>query len=149
MQMRILGCEVNRAAADGVLVFLFADLHILPGSVPMKQAASHSMLARVNAHSSRGSAASESHATAHLQFGDEAFAAVFDSSAEALLVVNAKGIIQRANPRASEMLHRRESELLQAELGNFLMRPSAEEFSRLCVLQAGSSALSIGRRPAG
>jgi PAS domain-containing protein len=68
---------------------------------------------------------------------------VFDSSAEALLVVNAKGIIQRANPRASEMLHRQESELVQAELGKFLMRPSSEEFSRLCALQAGSNALSM------
>lgn len=109
----------------------------------MKPAASHTLHTRVNAHSSRASAAGESHGTAHLPFGDAAFAAVFDSSAEALLVVNAKGIIQRANPRASEMLHRQESELVQAELGKFLMRPSSEEFSRLCALQAGSNALSM------
>jgi len=109
----------------------------------MKPAASHTLHTRLNAHSSRASAAGESHGTAHLPFGDAAFAAVFDSSAEALLVVNAKGIIQRANPRASEMLHRQESELVQAELGKFLMRPSSEEFSRLCALQAGSNALSM------
>ena len=105
----------------------------------MKQAASHGALTRANAHLSR---AGEPHGTAHLPFGDAAFAAVFDTSAEALLVVNAKGIIQRANPRASEMLHRHERELLQGELGKFLTRPSSEEFSRLCALQAGSNALS-------
>ncbi len=109
----------------------------------MKQAVSHGVLARPNTPSSRGSAAGGSHATAHLPFGDAAFAAVFDSSAEGLLVVSAEGVIQRANPRASEMLHRQESELLQAELGQFLMRPSSEEFSRLCALQAGSSALPM------
>jgi hypothetical protein len=49
----------------------------------MKQAASHSVLARLNAHSSRASTAGESHVTAHLPFGDAAFAAVFGSSAEA------------------------------------------------------------------
>jgi PAS domain-containing protein len=123
--------------------FSFADLHIAPGSLPMKQAASHSVLARVNAHSSRASAAGESHDAAHAPFGDTAFAAVFETSAEALLVVDAKGIIQRANLRASEMLHRQGSELLHAELGKFLMRPSSEEFSRLCALQAGFSAPSM------
>ena len=108
----------------------------------MKHVVSHGALARLNARSSRVSAVGEPHATAQLPFGDAAFAAVFDTSAEALVVVNAKGIIQRCNPRAGEMLHRQESELQQADLGNFLIRPSAEEFSRLCVLQAGSSALS-------
>jgi signal transduction histidine kinase/CheY-like chemotaxis protein len=109
----------------------------------MKHAASQSALARPGAYSSRASVAGGSHATANLPFGDAAFAAVFNSSAEALLVVNAKGVIQRANSRASEMLHRQESKLLQAGLGYFLMRPNLEEFSQLCALQAGSSALSM------
>src|SRR5580693_6847094 len=109
----------------------------------MKPAASHTLHTRLKAHSSRASAAGESHGTANLPFGDAAFAAVFNSSAEALLVVNAKGVIQRANSRASEMLHRQESKLLQAGLGYFLMRPNLEEFSQLCALQAGSSSLSM------
>src|ERR1700734_3956351 len=105
----------------------------------MKQAASHGALTRANAHLSR---AGEPHGTAHLPFGDAAFAAVFDSSAEALLVVNAKGIIQRANPRAGEMLRCKEGELAQQDLGEFLSLPPRAEFSRLCAAQAGAKVMS-------
>jgi len=67
---------------------------------------------------------------------------VFDSSAEALLVVNTTGIIQRANRRASELLGSNEGGLLEVEFGRFLSQPTVEEFSRPCALQAASKALS-------
>jgi signal transduction histidine kinase/ActR/RegA family two-component response regulator len=75
-------------------------------------------------------------------FGDAGFAAVFDSSAEALLVVSAKGIIQRANPRAGELLRCHEGDLAQADLGEFLLEPPREQFSQLCAVQAVAKELS-------
>ena len=108
----------------------------------MKPAGSHASLARMNSHSSRASLTAGSQAQMRMPFGDADFAAVFDSSAEALLVVNAKGIIQRANPRAGEMLRCKEGELAQQDLGEFLSLPSRAEFSRLCVAQAGAKVIS-------
>ncbi len=109
----------------------------------MKHGGSQASLARMTAHSSRGSAAGESQPDGNTLFGDAGFAAVFDTSAEALLMVNPQGVIERANPRAGEMLRCKESELVDADLGEFLSRPSREELSRLCALQAASKALSI------
>jgi signal transduction histidine kinase/CheY-like chemotaxis protein len=124
-------------------VFLHADHGIPPGRRSMKQAGSRTAPVRLNSHSSWASASVESEVGANLPFADAGFAAVFDTSAEALLVVNTKGIIQRANRRAGGLLRCNEAGLLQAELGKLLSQPAAEEFSRLCALQAASQALSI------
>ena len=111
----------------------------------MKPAGSHASLARMNSHSSRASLAGGSPTQMKMLFGDADFAAVFDSSAEALLVVNAKGIIQRASPRAGEMLRCKEGDLVQQDLGEFLSLPPRAEFSRLCAAQLGAKVMSAVR----
>lgn len=107
----------------------------------MKEAGSHAAPARMNSQS-WASAGVESKVGVNPLFSDGGFAAVFDTSAEALLVVNTAGIIQRANHRAGELLRCNEAGLLQAELGKFLSRPAPEEFSRLCGLRADSKAIA-------
>jgi signal transduction histidine kinase/CheY-like chemotaxis protein len=109
----------------------------------MKQPASHAVPSRINSHPPRAAGRSESQGRANGWSGDAGFAAVFDTSAEALLVVNANGVIQRANPRAGEMLRCQASELIHADLGEFLLEPPRDEFSQLCVAQAVAKALSI------
>ena len=64
-------------------------------------------------------------------FADAAFRAVFDSSAEALLVVNAAGVVQRANPRARELLHLREANLSHSTLDSYLPTVSPQRLSKL------------------
>jgi signal transduction histidine kinase/ActR/RegA family two-component response regulator len=54
------------------------------------------------------------------------FDAVFDSSGEALLVVDLSGVIQKANARARDLLHLRETHAHRG-LGEFLPGPSAEQ----------------------
>jgi signal transduction histidine kinase/ActR/RegA family two-component response regulator len=108
----------------------------------MKPSESHASLARMNCHTSRASLAVGSRTQMKMLFGDADFAAVFDTSAEALLVVSAKGIMQRANPRACEMLRGKEGELAQQDLGEFLSLPPREEFARLCAAQTGAKVLS-------
>ena len=108
----------------------------------MKQAGSRAAPARMNSPSSWVSASVQTQAGANPPFSDVGFAAVFDTSAEALLVINARGIIQRANHRAGELLGCNEAGLRQAELGTYISQPAAEEFSRLCALQTGSQAIS-------
>jgi PAS domain-containing protein len=103
---------------------------------------SHASPERMKSHAPRDSAGGASQACVNAPFADGGFAAVFDTSAEALLVVSAKGVIQRANPRASELLRCKESELLQTELGPFLSQPAPKEFSRLCSAHAGAKTLS-------
>src|SRR5271154_926392 len=124
-------------------VFPIANQRAPRENAPMKHAGSQASLARMTAHPSRRSATGECQPDGNGLFGDAEFAAVFDTSAEALLMVNAQGVIERANPRAGEMLRCKQSELVEADLGEFLSRPSREEFARLCALQAASKALSI------
>lgn len=73
---------------------------------------------------------------------EEDFNAVFSSSAEALLVMDANGIIQCANLRASELLHYRQDGLKISTPGEHLAQPPREEFSKLCALQEASNALA-------
>jgi signal transduction histidine kinase/CheY-like chemotaxis protein len=65
---------------------------------------------------------------------DAAFRAVFDSSDEALVLLDAEGIIKRANRRACELLRSRSEELLGTPLAARLARPSTEEFQQVCEL---------------
>ena len=109
----------------------------------MKPATSPASLARISSHSLRAAAGVESQVRGNAVSGDAGFVAVFDTSAEALLVVNAKGIIRRANPRAGEMLRAKGSDLVHADLGEFLLEPPREEFARLCAVQAEGKTFSI------
>jgi signal transduction histidine kinase/CheY-like chemotaxis protein len=65
---------------------------------------------------------------------DAVFRAVFDSSDEALVLLDAEGIIKRANRRACELLRSRSEELLGTPLAARLARPSTEEFQQVCEL---------------
>src|SRR6204780_3708514 len=122
--------------------FPFAERGAPRGKAAMKPAGSHASLARMNSHSSRASLAAASPTQLKMLFGDADFGAVFDSSAEALLVDKAKGIIQRASPRAGEMLRCKAGDLVQKDLGEFLSLPPRAEFSRLCAAQAGAKVMS-------
>ena len=64
-------------------------------------------------------------------YGDELFAAVFDSSAEALVIIDTAGTIQRANPRARELLHLKEPTRRSLDLGDFLATPAADQLASL------------------
>ncbi len=57
---------------------------------------------------------------------DAAFSAVFDSSGEALLLLDSTGVIQRANKRARELLHLKEVDR-RAELEKLLSGPLAAQ----------------------
>ena len=48
------------------------------------------------------------------------FSAVFDSSMEALVVVNLAGALQMANPRARELLRVKATDIRQTALGEFV-----------------------------
>ncbi len=48
-----------------------------------------------------------------------AFAAVFDSSGEALVIVSPIGLIQQANPRARDLLHLKDASASRTKLGEF------------------------------
>ncbi|MGD1210253.1 MAG: histidine kinase dimerization/phospho-acceptor domain-containing protein [Candidatus Acidiferrales bacterium] len=83
------------------------------------------------AHSSRHPAAHSPAVAAHQVRADEAFNAVFDSSEEALVVIDPAGVIQRANRRARELLRLKESASCHAGLGNFLSGPPAGQLASL------------------
>jgi signal transduction histidine kinase/CheY-like chemotaxis protein len=72
---------------------------------------------------------------------DASFSAVFDSSAEALLVVDSAGIIQRANSRASELLRLQEPLVRRPSLGDVL---PASPIAQLAAFSSG--ALSPSRQ---
>jgi len=62
---------------------------------------------------------------------DAGFNAVFDSSAEALIVVDSSGAIQRANKRACEMLPLKNGKLRHSKLVEFLANPPASDLKDL------------------
>ena len=64
-------------------------------------------------------------------YGDEAFAAVFESSGEALVIINQDGIIQRTNPRARELLRIKEPGRRNPGLDDFLASPASDLLSSL------------------
>ena len=74
---------------------------------------------------------------------DSAFCAVFDSSDEALVLLDSEGIVKRANRRACELLRCKDAEILGAGLGTRLSRPASEEFQLRC--RAAFSMAEIGR----
>ena len=64
---------------------------------------------------------------------DAAFRAVFDSSDEALVLLDAEGVIKRANRRACELLRSKNGEILDTSLATRLASPPFEDFQKLCV----------------
>src|SRR5579862_5599610 len=74
-------------------------------------------------------------------FSDVGFNAVFESSDEALLLIDAAGIVRRVNRRARELLPAQTEELADSRLANYLSRPSVEEFEALCQRVLSSHAL--------
>jgi signal transduction histidine kinase/FixJ family two-component response regulator len=64
--------------------------------------------------------------------------AVFESSGEALLVLDAEGIIQQANPRACELLRITAERVPGENLAEFLSPQSARDLSSCCELASAS-----------
>jgi signal transduction histidine kinase/CheY-like chemotaxis protein len=64
---------------------------------------------------------------------DAGFTAVFDSSGEALVVVDSAGAIQRANASACELLRLKPANVRHAALGAFLSGPLEGNLQRLAV----------------
>ena len=63
-------------------------------------------------------------------WADAGFAAVFDSSAEALVVVDSAGSLLRANRPACELLRLKPANMSQSALGDFVAGPLDEKFQR-------------------
>jgi signal transduction histidine kinase/CheY-like chemotaxis protein len=68
------------------------------------------------------------------------FTAVFESSGEALLIVDAQGRIHRANPRACDLLQLRGDSMPRPNLADFLSREAAAAFISFCARHVASSA---------
>lgn len=82
-------------------------------------------------HSSRQpGAGSSTHAVATF-IADEAFSAVFDSSGEALVIIDPGGAIQRTNRRARELLHLKDAAGYASGLTDFLAGPRAAQLAFL------------------
>ncbi|MGB0036768.1 MAG: ATP-binding protein [Candidatus Acidiferrales bacterium] len=63
---------------------------------------------------------------------DAGFRAVFESSGEALVIVDGQGTIHAANRRMRELLRVKGADFLGANLGEFLSQPSREDFLSWC-----------------
>lgn len=69
-------------------------------------------------------------------FADAGFRAVFDTSAEGLVVVDAVGVIQKANQRARDVLRMREANLAHSSLDDFVATLSPEKLTRMGIEEA-------------
>jgi signal transduction histidine kinase/AmiR/NasT family two-component response regulator len=72
------------------------------------------------------------------------FSAVFDSSMEALVVVNLAGALQMANPRARELLRLKASDIRHSTLGEFVsgvLDANLENFTRFKDVQEASQSI--------
>ncbi len=76
-------------------------------------------------------------------FADAGFRAVFDSSGEALLVVDATGVIQKANQRARDVLKMREANVTRSSLDGFVATLSTEKLTRMGIEGAPLAPASI------
>jgi len=90
-------------------------------------------------HHSRNTVAHSTQLPAAQPSTDAAFHAVFDSSAEALVLIDALGVIHRANRRARQLLRLKDRASRRAGLGDFLSGPPADEMKSFWA-HPGSSA---------
>jgi signal transduction histidine kinase/CheY-like chemotaxis protein len=74
--------------------------------------------------------------------GEIGFGAVFDTSGEALIVVDQKGLIQQANRRARELLRLKDSFISRTGLLDFFATPSTVDFSEFTAQADTSNALA-------
>lgn len=65
-------------------------------------------------------------------FDGAAFGAVFESSGEALLVIDSQGTVRRANHRSHEMLRLKSASNPHGNLADFLSVPSCSDFMMWC-----------------
>jgi len=82
-------------------------------------------------------------------FADAGFRAVFDTSAEALLVVNSAGVIQKANSRARGILKMREANLTRTSLDDLVATLSPERITSMRLDDASFSPPSVDALLAG
>jgi signal transduction histidine kinase/ActR/RegA family two-component response regulator len=68
--------------------------------------------------------------------------AVFDSSDEALILVDAQGVIRRANRRACELIAAKSEEVVGSSLVSYLAQPGVKEFESLYQLARSSQAVA-------
>ena len=106
----------------------------------MKNADEMSGNARSNLYAAQSSSRSQPN-TLPL-FADAGFNAVFDSSGEALIVVDRKGLIQQANLRARELLRLKDSFVSKARLLDFFVTPCTSDFSDFTAQTGTSDALA-------
>jgi two-component system, NtrC family, sensor kinase len=83
-------------------------------------------------HSSRN-AAVRSQAPASQIHTNPAFEAVFESSGEALVLIDSTGAIHRANRRARDLLRLKNAAARHLDLGEFISQPSAEQLASLWI----------------
>jgi signal transduction histidine kinase/ActR/RegA family two-component response regulator len=74
--------------------------------------------------------------------GDGSFSALFETSGEALLVIDAAGVIQRVNRRARELLGMTDARARRRELADFLPGSRSEQLASLST--SGASGASHG-----
>ncbi len=82
-------------------------------------------------------------------FADAGFRAVFDTSAEALLVVDSAGVIQKANSRARNVLKMRETHLMRTSLDDLVATLSPERLTSMGIDEASLSPPSVDALLAG
>ncbi len=68
--------------------------------------------------------------------------AVFDSSDEALTLVDGDGVIQRANRRACELMAAKSDDVVGSRLASYFAQPAGSEFENLYELSRSSQALA-------
>jgi signal transduction histidine kinase/CheY-like chemotaxis protein len=68
--------------------------------------------------------------------------AVFDSSDEALTLVDGDGVIQRANRRACELMAAKSDEVVGSRLVSYLAQPAGKEFENLYQLARSTQAVA-------
>jgi signal transduction histidine kinase/CheY-like chemotaxis protein len=73
---------------------------------------------------------------------DFAVYAIFDSSDEALTLVDGDGVIQRANRRACELMAAKSDEVVGSRLVSYLAQPAVKEFENLYQLARATQAVA-------
>src|SRR5579875_356233 len=105
----------------------------------------HALCASPPSHSEdlSGSSPARSRAPITPSVSDESFNAVFDSSAEALVLIDSAGVIHRANSRARELLRMRDTLGRHTRLAGMFAAPHNSELSKFWSAPAGGLPRSV------